>query len=157
MAEIKTLIDKTFFFFISDEGKPCWSLKDPSVNRTWPDSIVSIEDEISSFLGEAPKAGHPAKVRVKAAFGNRTQEFDISVPGKVRKGHGLRVCDLENRLVEFAETRSPDPDFPLNGMVFDGDGNPVGFRRYNGRGECSDGNPDHSLYVIVLSLQNKQE
>lgn len=145
----KTLNDKTFYFAFDDDGNRRWYTADPSFSDVPEELETNIEDELIRFLGSKPTLIRPAKVRFKAAFVRNTQAFTLQAVGEIRNGHKKYVTDREGNYIEIADRRNADPDFPLTGVLFASDGTVVGSRKYNGRGECSDGEPVHALFVIM--------
>ena len=145
----KTLNEKTFYFAFDADGNRRWYSADPSFSDTPEELETNIEDELIRFLGSKPTLICPAKIRFKAAFIRTTQEFNLKAVTDIRQGAVKYVSDGEGTYVEIANRPTDDPDFPLIGVLFGPDGAVFGSRRYNGRGECSDGDPAHALFVII--------
>lgn len=137
------------------DGKGHCYLQDPMKIRNRGELEVDFTETMFGFFGES-NAVNPMVLHVSGVVFSRGEAFDISMPAKVRTGsYDGHFEDSEGNVVEVLPVRSPDPLFPVNGIVLTRDGRLVEQRLYDGTGRCADGNADHALYVVNGPLKEE--
>lgn len=107
--------------------------------------IFEIMDGPSDFI-------NPIKVRVLLYQCRRGAKFDFNQINKVcGEGSDVQIGDKEGNIVEITKRWSTKGDFPYNGVIYNEDGVIIDHRLYSTNGECSDGDPNHSLIFVKVS------
>lgn len=140
---------KQLFLTRDKNGGYHWYDKDPMrIPNREDEELMSIEEIITNFVGTGDVT-NPVGVYINCCKIVRSEAFNISQPANIRQGiENKHFEDLEGSVVDVLAVRNSDPEYPLNGVVFDRRGNVVENRTYNLAGFCKDGNEDHSLIAI---------
>lgn len=143
-------------YLIEDSNKnPRWYHKDPLTIKNRDETSFDLGYEIFEFMEGAGTLAEPLMVRFMIYRKNRGGNFDISVPDKIRRGEiDANIMDMDGNVVEITMRMSGDRNYPLNGIIYDEEGQIKETRRYSPSGECSDGNPSHHLVTIKNNISN---
>lgn len=134
----------------------CYS-SDPMRTADREGAVIDLLKLIDEEVG-GTNVANPACVRLNIAHLDRTEDFYISQPESIRMGKlDAHFEDLEGHVIEILMQGSGDIDYPLNGVLLDRDGNFVGNGKFNFHGECSDGNPDHTVVLVAGTLERKDD
>ncbi len=151
MKEITGRLHPDTFFLSQDENGMyhCFRRDPMKVEDPEDEEITSIADLISDFAGPCDIA-NPVVFRFAAEKINRCTRFTITLPDEIRVGKvNQHIQDMTGRIVEILNSRNPDPEFPLNGVVFDRSGAMLTTRTYAADGSCSDRIGEHHLIGVV--------
>lgn len=110
---------------------------------------IDLSTVITSTFG-VPDNVNVVKIRIKGVFLHRGEEFNLTIPGKIRNGTiEAHIRDLEGRLVEILEYPSNVDKYPIQGVLIDQVSRQVtGHRNYDTFGKCEDGDESHSLVTV---------
>lgn len=137
------------FLTVDRNGLHHFYRKDPMKVENREDYEVSLAHEIMDFIGSGDIT-NPVLLHISCAKIHRSEEFNISLPGAIRRGEeDKHFEDLTGSVIDILEVRNSSPEFPLSGVVFNRKGDIVANRRYSLRGECEDGQENHSIVAVA--------
>lgn len=148
MAQAKGIVLPIDYFLVRDEhGMYHWYQKDPHKDKNRRENEIIIEKVISEAVGIGD-VENPVMVHLKAIRIDRSAPFTVALLEQVRKGEEKHFEDRDGHVVEIIEAQNNDPDFPLNAVVLNEQGNMIKLRKYSFKGECKDGLAEHQLLVF---------
>ena len=142
------------FYLVRDEdGIFHWYTKDPMTNNRSNAELTTsdIEMLISESIGWG-RVENPVVLQISGRKIERSLPLDIGLLSRTYKEKHLQLKDLTGNIVKPLPESSANPYFPLAGEVYDENGNEIGQRLYTYKGECSDGENDHRVVVVLNAV-----
>jgi hypothetical protein len=135
-------------FLVQENGGYQFYKEDPMSCVDREAAKINLGETIVGWVGGCD-IGNPVVLKIRVGRLDRCRPFTASVPEKIRRGlMAVHLEDFDANYVEMLPSGSGNSAFPFLGAVVRKDGEPVGFRQYSVRGECSDGEASHRVVVI---------
>ena len=142
------------FLAAAEDGKLHWYNQDPLKAENKEACEVDLTVALNKYFGGGDVV-NPIHIAISGTKVNRADAFRISQPEDIRTGkYQAHFEDAAGRLVEILHFGGPDEYYPLNGVVFSRSGERLEMTTYNPMGECSDGNPQHTLLCFAGSMES---
>lgn len=144
------------FLAVAEDGKLHWYSQDPLKVENKEAYEFNLTTELNKYFGGGSVI-NPIHIAISGARVNRAEPFRVTQPGDIRAGKiQAHFEDGAGRLVEILQFAGSDDAHPLNGVVFSRSGETLGMATYTPLGECSDGDPRHSLMCFAGTMESAQ-
>lgn len=150
---IKKGYPKDIYLVADEKNEGLFFMEDPIKKENRQKHGFDFARLVFDFMDGPSDIVNPYKIRFMVYKVNRGDAFDGAIPEKIRRGEiDAHIEDHNGDIIEITGRLNNDKEFPMNAVVYDGDGSIIETRKYSADGYCSDEDPSHRLVVMQGAL-----